>query len=151
MMRRALAVLASLVMLLGWAVPAHARPVVVQYPTITNIAFTWTSADATGTCHNTTVATLSAPVTSTTRVTARWTLIAISPANEVWTYQMWLGSPAVGSATVGPWTLGACSSDGARYTSVRIELFKGTNVKRTAQPYTSKVASFSPGYVCTAP
>lgn len=149
MTRRVLAVLVSLLMLLGWAAPAQARPTVVLYPTITTLTFTWTPADAMGQCHNTTVATLSAPVTSTTRVTARLTLTALSPANEVWTYQMWLGSPAVGTATIGPWTFGACSSDGARYTSVRIELFKGTNVKRTAQPYTSKSETFSPGYVCT--
>jgi hypothetical protein len=149
MTRRLLALLASLLMLLGWAAPSQARPAAVQYPTITALTFTWTPADATGTCHDTTVATLSAPVTPTTRVTARWTLTAISPAEEVWTYQMWLGSPAVGSTTLGPLTLGACSADGARYTSVRIDLFKGTTVKRTAQPYTSRSETFTPGYICT--
>lgn len=143
-----LALLASLLMLLGWAAPVQARPATVEYPTVTEIGFTWTPADVSGVCHNTTVATLSAPVTSTTRVTARWTLTAISPADDVWTYQMWLGSPAVGSSNVGPLTMGACSSDGARYVSVRIELFKGTRVTRTALPYTSKTMTFTEGYVC---
>jgi hypothetical protein len=144
-----LALLASLLMLLGWAAPAQARQPTVEYPTITGITVTWTPADAGGTCHNTTVGTLSAPVTSTTRVTARWTLTAISPTGEVWPYQMWIGSPAVGSSQVGPWTLGACNYDGARYVSVRIELFKGTRVSRTAVPYTARTLTFTDSYVCT--
>jgi hypothetical protein len=148
---RMLALLAGLMMLLAWAAPAQARPATVEYPTITEITFTWTPADARGDCHNTTVGTLSAPVTSTTRVTARWTLTAISPSGDVWPYQMWMGSPAVGSSTVGPWTLGACSEDGARYVSVRIELFKGTRVSRTALPYTAKTLTFREAYVCTPP
>ena len=144
-----LALLASLLMLLGWAAPAEARPATVEYPTITEIAITWTPADANGDCHNTTVGTLSAPVTSTTRVTARWTLTALSPAGEVWPYQMWIGSPAVGSSKVGPFSMGACSADGASYVSVRIELFKGTRVSPKAVPYTAKTLSITPGYVCT--
>lgn len=149
MKRAILVLLGCLVVLLGLAPPAQARPVVVEYPTVTAITFTWTPADAGGTCHNTTVATLSAPVTESTRVTARMTLTAISPAGDVWPYQMFLGSPAVGSATIGPLTMGACSSDGARYVSVRIELFKGTRVMRTSLPYTSRTLALTPGFVCT--
>jgi hypothetical protein len=149
MKRMMVVLLGCLVMLVGWAAPAQAGRAVVEYPTITAIAFTWTPADAGGTCHNTTVGTLSAPITATTRVTARWTLTAISPSGDVWPYQMWIGSPAVGSSSVGPWTIGACSSDGARYVSVRIELFKGTRVSRTAMPYTAKTVTFAAGYVCT--
>jgi hypothetical protein len=45
--------------------------------------------------------------------------------------------------------MGACSEDGASYVSVRIELFKGTRVTRTALPYTARTLTFTKSFVCT--
>ncbi|HEX6886729.1 MAG TPA: hypothetical protein VF143_01380 [Candidatus Nanopelagicales bacterium] len=147
--RRFLATLVSVLMLTSWAIPAAARTPPVAYPTVTGIAFTWTPADSTGTCHMTATATLSTPVTTTTRVTAVWSITAISPAGETWVYRPFWTTPPVGATTLGPWAIGACSVDGARYVSTGVDLYQGTRIGSRSQPYSSWSRSL-PGYVCTA-
>jgi hypothetical protein len=150
MIRRIVALLACLLVAMASATPAQARTVTPTYPTLTGIALTWTPADSTGTCHMTASATLSAPVTATTRVTAVWSFTAISPAGETWVYRpFWGTTPAVGATSVGPWAIGACSSDGAAYVSTRVDLYQGTRIGPKSRPYTSLTRDL-PGYVCRA-